>query len=66
MKITNTALETIDINLDKCSEILYLLFRVSEKTNHINEPLQVWNDEILTLQCLIDDMRGLLMSDLME
>ncbi len=66
MKITNTAVETIDINLDKCSEILHLIFRASEQPNHINEPLQVWNDEILTLECLIDDMRGLLMSDLMD
>jgi hypothetical protein len=66
MKITNTAVETIDINLDKCTEILHLIFKASEQPNHIHEPLQVWNDEILRVECLIDDMRGLLMSDLMD
>lgn len=66
MKITNTAVETIDINLNKCSKILHLMFLASEQPCHINEPLQAWNDEILTVECMIDDMRGLLMSDLMD
>jgi hypothetical protein len=64
MKITNTALETIDINLNKCGEILQLMFMASEQPYDFIEPLQSWNDEMLTVSCLIDDMQGLLMSDL--
>jgi hypothetical protein len=64
IKITNTAVETIDINLNKCSEILHLMFKASEQPDAVREPLQAWNDEILTVSCLIDDMQGLLMSDL--
>lgn len=66
IKITNTAVETIDINLNKCSEILQLMFMASEQPEDCIEPLQSWNDEILTVSCLIDDMQGLLMSDLYD
>jgi hypothetical protein len=66
IKITNTAVETIDINLNKCAEILSLMFKASEQPDDFIEPLQSWNDEILTVSCLIDDMQGLLMSDLYD
>lgn len=66
MRITNTAVETIDINLNKSAEILSLMFKASEQSSDINEPLQTWNDEILTVGCLIDDIQGLLMSDLRD
>jgi hypothetical protein len=44
MKITNKAVETIDINLNECSKILHLMFMASEQPKNINEPLQAWNN----------------------
>jgi hypothetical protein len=66
MKITDIAAETIDSNLMTCAQILSLMFTASQQHKGLIEPMQSWHDEILKLECLIDDMRGLLKTDLTD
>ena len=66
MKITDTAVETIDNNLKKCTEIIVLMYRASDQPMNISEPIQSWHDEILKLECLVDDMQGIFQTDLTD
>ena len=42
------------------------MYSESIDPNEALQPLQTWSDELLTLICLMDDMQGVLMSDLTD
>ena len=66
MKISPLAIELLHNNLNKCIVFTQLMYSESIDPNEVLQPLQTWSDELLTLICLMDDMQGVLMSDLTD
>jgi len=65
MKVTQLGFETLFNNLRKCEAIVSLLHSASL---HEQDPQQIqsWEDELVTLVCLIEDTEGLLNTEFKE
>lgn len=66
MRITHSAVEVLNENLRKSMILIQLMAVSSDSPKELSESLDVWQDDLLVLLCLIDDIQGVLITDLSD